>query len=33
MADSNARAGYYKTFLRPRQGRPLSMLKYDPVGK
>ncbi|KAH9810746.1 39S ribosomal protein-like protein L33 [Teratosphaeria destructans] len=24
--------GYYKTFSRPRTHRPLSMLKYDPVG-
>jgi len=30
---SMAMTGYYKTFLRPRQGRPLSMLKYDPVVK
>lgn len=27
-----AMTGYYKTFVRPRQHRPLSMLKYDPVG-
>lgn len=27
-----ALTGYYKTFVRPRQHRPLSMLKYDPVG-
>ena len=24
--------GYYRTLVRPRQHRPLSMLKYDPVG-
>jgi large subunit ribosomal protein L33 len=29
---SMAMTGYYKTFVRPRQHRPLSMLKYDPVG-
>lgn len=29
---SMALTGYYKTFLRPRTHRPLSMLKYDPVG-
>lgn len=29
---SMAMTGYYKTFSRPRQHRPLSMLKYDPVG-
>ena len=29
---SMAMTGYYKTFTRPRQHRPLSMLKYDPVG-
>ncbi|KAI7340919.1 hypothetical protein KC340_g10 [Hortaea werneckii] len=28
---SMAMTGYYKTFSRPRQHRPLSMLKYDPV--
>lgn len=28
-----AMTGYYKTLVRPRQHRPLSMLKYDPVGK
>jgi len=27
-----AMTGYYKTFTRPRTHRPLSMLKYDPVG-
>jgi len=27
-----AMTGYYKTFVRPRTHRPLSMLKYDPVG-
>jgi len=27
-----AMTGYYKTLVRPRQHRPLSMLKYDPVG-
>jgi large subunit ribosomal protein L33 len=30
---SMALTGYYKTLIRPRQHRPLSMLKYDPVGK
>ncbi|TKA27379.1 hypothetical protein B0A50_04991 [Salinomyces thailandicus] len=30
---SMALTGYYKTFSRPRQHRPLSMLKYDPVVK
>ncbi|CAD0030080.1 unnamed protein product [Aureobasidium pullulans] len=29
---SMALTGYYKTLIRPRQHRPLSMLKYDPVG-
>lgn len=29
---SMAMTGYYKTFTRPRTHRPLSMLKYDPVG-
>lgn len=29
---SMALTGYYKTFMRPRTHRPLSMLKYDPVG-
>ncbi|KAH6679299.1 39S ribosomal protein-like protein L33 [Tricladium varicosporioides] len=28
---SMALTGYYKTLIRPRQHRPLSMLKYDPV--
>ncbi|KKZ68251.1 hypothetical protein EMCG_06074 [[Emmonsia] crescens] len=28
-----AMTGYYKTLVRPRTGRPLSMLKYDPVVK
>lgn len=27
-----AMTGYYKTLIRPRTHRPLSMLKYDPVG-
>ncbi|PQE33222.1 ribosomal L33 protein [Rutstroemia sp. NJR-2017a WRK4] len=27
-----ALTGYYKTLIRPRAHRPLSMLKYDPVG-
>jgi hypothetical protein len=27
-----AMTGYYKTLIRPRVHRPLSMLKYDPVG-
>jgi len=27
-----AMTGYYKTLMRPRTHRPLSMLKYDPVG-
>lgn len=30
---SMAMTGYYKTFSRPRIHRPLSMLKYDPIGK
>ncbi|KAK2761646.1 hypothetical protein FQN54_001474 [Arachnomyces sp. PD_36] len=30
---SMAMTGYYKTFVRPRAHRPLSMLKYDPVVK
>ncbi|KAL2033741.1 hypothetical protein VTO58DRAFT_104455 [Aureobasidium pullulans] len=30
---SMALTGYYKTLIRPRQHRPLSMLKYDPVVK
>lgn len=29
---SMAMTGYYKTLVRPRDHRPLSMLKYDPVG-
>ncbi|PQE21469.1 ribosomal L33 protein [Rutstroemia sp. NJR-2017a BBW] len=28
-----ALTGYYKTLVRPRAHRPLSMLKYDPVGE
>ncbi|ATZ56282.1 hypothetical protein BCIN_13g01280 [Botrytis cinerea B05.10] len=28
---SMALTGYYKTLIRPRAHRPLSMLKYDPV--
>ncbi|TVY54835.1 39S ribosomal protein L33, mitochondrial [Lachnellula cervina] len=28
---SMALTGYYKTLMRPRIHRPLSMLKYDPV--
>ncbi|KAK6599193.1 hypothetical protein H4I96_08397 [Botrytis cinerea] len=28
-----ALTGYYKTLIRPRAHRPLSMLKYDPVGE
>ncbi|KAI1007135.1 hypothetical protein K3495_g1081 [Podosphaera aphanis] len=28
---SMALTGYYKTMIRPRAHRPLSMLKYDPV--
>ena len=24
--------GYYRTLMRPRAHRPLSMLKYDPIG-
>ena len=27
-----ALTGYYKTYVRPRLHKPLSMLKYDPVG-
>jgi len=30
---SMALTGYYKTFVRPRTHRPLSMMKYDPVVK
>ncbi len=29
---SMAMTGYYRTLRRPRQHRPLSMMKYDPVG-
>ena len=29
---SMAMTGYYKTFRRPRIARPLSFLKYDPIG-
>jgi len=29
---SMAMTGYYRTFVRPRAHRPLSMMKYDPVG-
>lgn len=28
-----ALTGYYKTVVRPRTHRPLSMMKYDPVGR
>ncbi|KAN0079029.1 hypothetical protein V8E54_005542 [Elaphomyces granulatus] len=28
---SMAMTGYYRTMVRPRAHRPLSMLKYDPV--
>jgi large subunit ribosomal protein L33 len=28
-----AMTGYYRTLVRPRAHRPLSMLKYDPVVK
>ena len=28
-----AMTGFYHTLIRPRVHRPLSMLKYDPVGK
>jgi len=28
---SMALTGYYRTMMRARTGRPLSMLKYDPV--
>ena len=28
-----ALTGYYRTMIRPRQHRPLSMMKYDPVGQ
>lgn len=30
---SMAMTGFFMTFRRPRTHRPLSMLKYDPVGK
>ncbi|KAL8787847.1 MAG: hypothetical protein Q9195_007587 [Heterodermia aff. obscurata] len=30
---SMAATGFYRTLRRPRVHRPLSMLKYDPVGK
>jgi hypothetical protein len=30
---SMALTGFFMTFRRPRTHRPLSMLKYDPVGK
>jgi large subunit ribosomal protein L33 len=30
---SMAMTGYYRTMMRPRVHRPLSMLKYDPVVK
>ena len=30
---SMALTGYYRTMIRPRAHRPLSMLKYDPVVK
>jgi large subunit ribosomal protein L33 len=30
---SMAMTGYYRTMVRPRTSRPLSMLKYDPVVK
>ncbi|KAJ5105778.1 hypothetical protein NUU61_003125 [Penicillium alfredii] len=30
---SMAMTGYYRTLIRPRTHRPLSMLKYDPVVK
>lgn len=29
---SMAMTGYYRTMQRPRAHRPLSMLKYDPIG-
>jgi hypothetical protein len=29
---SMAMTGYFRTVMRPRQHRPLSMLKYDPIG-
>ncbi|PYI02941.1 hypothetical protein BO78DRAFT_400192 [Aspergillus sclerotiicarbonarius CBS 121057] len=30
---SMAMTGYFRTMIRPRTHRPLSMLKYDPVVK
>ncbi|KIW77394.1 ribosomal protein L33 [Fonsecaea pedrosoi CBS 271.37] len=30
---SMALTGYYRTMVRPRTSRPLSMMKYDPVVK
>ena len=30
---SMAMTGYFRTFVRPRTARPLSMLKYDPIVK
>jgi large subunit ribosomal protein L33 len=30
---SMALTGFFMTFRRPRTHRPLSMLKYDPVGE
>lgn len=30
---SMAMTGYFRTMIRPRQHRPLSMMKYDPVVK
>ncbi|KAF8243082.1 39S ribosomal protein-like protein L33 [Wilcoxina mikolae CBS 423.85] len=30
---SMALTGYYKTLVRPRTHRPLSMIKYDPIVK
>ena len=30
---SMAMTGYYRTMIRPRTSRPLSMMKYDPVGE
>ncbi|KAF2870278.1 hypothetical protein BDV95DRAFT_608277 [Massariosphaeria phaeospora] len=29
---SMAMTGYFRTVMRPRAHRPLSMLKYDPIG-
>lgn len=29
---SMAMTGYYRTLMRPRLHRPLSMMKYDPIG-